>query len=333
MKNKYKYLAHTGLCAVLCLLLILPAYSQHGGGSHGGGGGGRGGGGGGGFSGGHSGGFSGGHFGGGFSGDRSRGGFSGGRGFSGPQRGNFAPRGGFKQSLSTGFRGNTRSLVNGGRSYGGYGRGAHEHGTFGHGDYGHGGYGHGGRGRPYGWGRHGGYFYSQGYYGSLYYPYIGTDLGYLPYGDYPFFWDDNEYYLSNGLYYQYDNDQYTVVEPPVGAAVQTLPSGAQSIMIDGQQCYELDGVYYAPVTDSDGTTQYTIAGKDGTLNTDADGAQTVVPKVGNLVATLPPDCRKVTLNGRTLFVSEDGIYYQETTDSNNAKVYKIVAVESDFTDS
>ena len=111
--------------------------------------------------------------------------------------------------------------------------------------------------------------------------------------------------------------------------IKDLPKDAKSIVINGQQYYEVNGVYYLPVKMQDGTVQYEIAGKDGELNTDADGANTVIPKIGDTVTKLPADCRKVKMNGETLYVSEDGIYYQETTDANNNKVYKIVGIETD----
>lgn len=288
MKTISKYLTLTGLSAVLCLFLALPAYAQHGGGGgHFGGGGGA-----------HF--ASGGHFGGGAH-------FAGGAHFGGDSHisagihtSNVRPGSGFRgvQAHSVGIRGNGPGV-----------------------------YGHGGRYGHYVWGRHSHYFYNQGFYGSLYYPMLGLTFGYLSAGYYPFDWDDGQFYFSDGFYYQYDNDQYTVVEPPVGAAVKTLPTNAKSIQINGQQYYELNGVYYLPVTQDDGSIQYQIEGKDGKLNTDATGAKTVVPKVGNMVAKLPADCRKINLNGDTFFVSEDGIYYQQVKDSNNKKAYKIVSLE------
>lgn len=190
-------------------------------------------------------------------------------------------------------------------------------------------YGHGGHYGRYGWGRHSGYFYNRGYYGSLYYPFLGIGYGFLPYGYYSFYWGGYPYYYSDGLYYQYNNDQYTVVEPPVGAAINSMPSDAQSIVINGQQYYEKNGVYYQPVTKDDGTVVYEIAGKDGQLNTNPSGATIVAPKQGDIVTTLPPDCRKVKLNGSTYFVSEDGIYYQETKDNDNNTVYKVVGLDAD----
>jgi hypothetical protein len=301
MKTILKYLIISSL-NLLFLAVALPADAQRGGGGggHSGGGGG------------------GGHFGGGGGGGVH---FSGGGGhFSGGSRASVAaPRSGSTrvgtiQSRAGGFRGNRRSL-NGSRNF--------VHGN------GPGAYGHGGRIGHYGWGRHGGFFYNRGFYGSLYFPWLGFSCGFLPWGYYSFYWDDYPYFLSNGLYYQYDNNEYTVVEPPVGALIEQLPSGAQSIVINGQQYYELDGVYYLPITRDNGKVEYEIAGKDGELNTGVNGTTLIVPKIGDIVTKLPPDCRKVKLNGETLFVSEDGVYYQETTDGNNKKAYKIVGVESD----
>jgi len=339
MKPIYKYLAHAGLIAAMCIVMALPSMAQRGGGGgHSGGGGGghvsSGGGGGGhvgggGFSGGRTGGsFSGGRTGGSFSGGRTGGGFSGGRTGAVVRGGNFAgrPSAGVRAG-AVAPRGYVRSVTAMGGSHAFANRGYVGRG----GVYGHGYAGGGVYARPYAWGRHGGYFYSHGYYGSLYYPWIGFSCGYLPFGYYPFWWGGYNYYYDEGLFYQYDNDQYTVVEPPVGAEVDKLPSKAQSIVIDGQEYYEYNGVYYQAVTKDDGKVIYEVAGKDGVLNTGgtgAAGADAVVPKVGDITYDLPADCKKVKLNGQTLYVSDDGIYYQETKDNDGKKAYKIVALES-----
>jgi hypothetical protein len=179
------------------------------------------------------------------------------------------------------------------------------------------------------------YHYNHGYYGSYYAPRLGFAIGVLPYGYYPFYYDDYQYFYSNGLFYQYDNDEYTVVEPPVGAEVKTLPSDAQSIVINGEQYYEVNGVYYKPVTKDDGTLTYEVAGKDGELNTD-DGGQDVdnppAPQIGDIVPSLPPDCRKIKLNNQTLYLSPDGIYYKAQFDQDGNKSYKIVGLPDDSQD-
>ena len=310
MKRTYKSLTHTGFIAVLCLFLAIPAMAQHRGGGGGGGG--------------HS-------SGGGGGGGRSSGSFSGGsRGSAGvsSRATNITSQrtvSGQRTSVSrgsigytTGSRGIVRTNAVGAGGHRGYVAGS----------VGAGVYGHGGNYGRYGWGNHGGYFYHGGFYGSLYYPFLGLGYGFLPYGYYSFYWGGYPYYFSDGLYYQYNNDQYTVVEPPVGASVNTLPSKAQSIVIDGQQYYELNGVYYSPITKDDGTTAYEVVGKDGQLNTGATGAASVMPKIGDIVGQLPADCKKVKLNGSTFYVSVDGIYYQEAKDDNGNKVYKIVAMDA-----
>ena len=175
------------------------------------------------------------------------------------------------------------------------------------------------------------YHYNHGYYGSYYAPRLGFSIGILPYGYYPFYYGDYQYFYSGGLFYQFDNDQYTVVEPPVGAEVKTLPSDAQSIVINGQQYYESDGVYYVPITKDDGTLSYQVAGKDGELNTadaSADNAPPA-PQVGDIVTQLPPNCRKISVNGTKLYLSPDGIYYQAQVDQDGNKTYKIVGLPED----
>lgn len=192
--------------------------------------------------------------------------------------------------------------------------------------------GAGGRGfyGPSYWRTRGYYHYHHGYFGTYYAPRLGFSIGYLPYGYYPFSYGDAEFYYSGGLFYQYENNEYTVVEPPVGAEINSLPSNAQSIVINGEQYYESNGVYYEPITKDDGSITYQVAGKDGELNTNnpnGDGQQ--VPQVGDIVEQLPPDCRKISLNGEKYYVSADGYYYQDARDANNNKVYKIVGTPED----
>lgn len=166
-----------------------------------------------------------------------------------------------------------------------------------------------------------------GYYG---YPHLGFYLGILPYGYYPFYWNDMLYYYYGGVFYTpYDDGGYQVTTPPLGAAVPTLPQGARSIVINGQQFYELNGVYYKAVTNDQGKVVYEVAGRDGTLNTDGSAAQqsdSATPQVGDIVNELPDNCRKVTLNGKKFFVSPNGIYYQPFTDAKGNTGYRIASV-------
>jgi len=351
MKRVFKYFTLTGLGAMLCLFLAIPANAQRGG--HGGGGGGSHGGGGGGF---HGGGGGGGFHGGG-------GGFSGGRSAAAPQRSFSAPqqrsfsapqqqrsfnsqpqRGAqsFQNSRPT-VGNNARNYANTGRGYAGVagrsnigisGRvnvGGRVGGRVYAGNY--------GRGYSGAFAGSRGFYYNRGLYRSSYFPRLGFRIGYLPYGYYPFWWGDYQFYYSNGYFYNYDNGQYAVVEPPVGAAINSLPSGAQPITINGQQYYELNGVYYLPITKDDGSIAYQVAGKDGQLDTNDgygqvdqgnDNTDAIPPgthpvaRIGDLIQQLPQDTRKVRINGETMFVTPDDVYLKQTTDSNGNKVYTVV---------
>jgi hypothetical protein len=175
------------------------------------------------------------------------------------------------------------------------------------------------------------YYTNRGYYKTYYAPRIGFRINVLPGSYYQFDYDSYQYYYSDGLYYQFDNNEYSVVEPPVGAAITTLPPKAQSIVINGVQYYEANGVYYQPITKDDGTVVYEIAGKDGELNTQ-EFDQDTPPQVGEMVETLPQDCKTLKLNGKKYYVTADGYYFQDATDPNGNKVYKIVGVPNDEPD-
>ena len=169
-----------------------------------------------------------------------------------------------------------------------------------------------------------------GYYG---YPQLGFYLGVLPFGYYPFYWGDNLFYYNAGIFYApYDGGGYEVVTPPVGAAVPNIPDGAKAIQINGEQFYELNGVYYKAIVNDAGKTVYQVAGRDGVLNTDDNGgvaSNDSAPKVGDIVNELPDGCRKITLNGKKYFVSPNDIYYQTFVDQNGNVGYKIASIPSD----
>lgn len=201
----------------------------------------------------------------------------------------------------------------GGRGGGGF------HGGFGH-VGGWGGYHYGGRG----WGGYRPYYG----YSHFYRPYLGFSLGILPFGYYPFYYGDDQFYYSGGLFYRQYNDQYKVVAPPVGAEVPKLPSNAQQVTINGQRFYEYKGVYYTEGKNEKGKKVYIVAGKDGVLNTDNSTTNNNAyngPLIGDIVNELPQDSKEVLLKGQKFFVSPDGVYYEEQTEGDKV-TYKVVGL-------
>jgi hypothetical protein len=175
------------------------------------------------------------------------------------------------------------------------------------------------------------YYRNRGYYQTYYTPQLGFSLNVLPYGYYPFYFGADQYFYNDGLYYrQQENNSYTVVEPPIGAAIDKLPAKAQAISINGMQYYELNGVYYQPITKDDGTLAYQIAGKDGELTTADNGSSADdLPQVGDLVDNLPEGCKVIKLSGQKYYVSQEGYYFQDAVDTNGDKVFKIVGTPND----
>lgn len=177
------------------------------------------------------------------------------------------------------------------------------------------------------------YYYSSGYYyrpyGSYFQlvaPPIGISIGILPRGYRSIYVGGAPYYYYGGAYYRPGKkaNTYDVVAPPLGASVPELPEDAKVVVINGQKYYELDGTYYKEEIRDNSEIWYTVAGKNGELDTDQNAAAPPAgPQVGDTVDTLPENCRTVVVNGQKYFVSPDDIYYEEMVGQNTIS-YKVV---------
>ena len=178
------------------------------------------------------------------------------------------------------------------------------------------------------------YYYSSGYYYRPYRNYyrsvlppIGIRINILPRGYRSIYAGDVPYYYYGGTYYRRsakDAKDYEVVDAPLGASIPELPEGAKAVVINEQKYYELDGTYYKEDIRDNSEIWYTVVGKDGKLNTN----ETIEPvdegpAVGDVVDSLPDNCRTVVVSGNKYYVSPDDIYYEEVMERNTVK-YKIV---------
>ena len=363
--NKLKYISSLVLAAAITGIFSLNVNAQRGG--HGGGGGFRAGGGGGDFRGGNSGST----FSRGTTGSTFRGGgtnnFRPGNGGSNnfrPGNGGYRPGNGgnFRPGNGGNFRpttftpryngGNRTSISIGINSgYNGFG-----------GYYGHGGY------------YNGGYynFYPRYYYRPIYYspfeyahfgPAFGYRLGILPFGYDPFFIGRDPYYYYDGIYYRpYNDGGYEVTQPPLGAIIKKLPSGAKPTVINGQTYYELGGTFYEEGVNEKNKRQYVVVGANGVINTVdttqapeeatlpapnnnnaapqpqqfqqpqefKQPAQPVQPQSAN-ITQLPSNSKVVTINQHKYYLAPSGVYYQEIIDANNNVSYQSVSSSSDGT--
>lgn len=166
-------------------------------------------------------------------------------------------------------------------------------------------------------------------YNRSYIPYgpsIGFRINALPFGYYPFSYGSNYYYYHNNTFYRRNDDRnYEVVDPPIGAKLPQLPRDARSVTIDGIRYYELGGTYYQETYNGNNEVLFEVVGVNGRLSTNQNNynRSNSNPTEGDIVDSLPEHCRAITVNGQTLYVSLDNIYYQKETD-NKGTFYKVV---------
>jgi hypothetical protein len=176
------------------------------------------------------------------------------------------------------------------------------------------------------------YSHSYVHYG----PSIGFRVNVLPYGYFPFYFgSSNYYYYDNTFYRRYDDRNYEVVAPPIGAKLPQLPKNATGVTIDGIRYYELGGTYYQETYNDKNQTLYEVVGVNGELRTNSvqnnngnfnnqnQPQQNRPIQEGDFVDNLPDQCKTITINGQTLYVSPDNIYYQQIIESNRI-YYKVV---------
>jgi hypothetical protein len=180
------------------------------------------------------------------------------------------------------------------------------------------------------------YYYNSGYfyrpYGSYFQvvaPPIGISIGLLPPGYRSIYVGGSPYYYYGGTYYRPGKkpNTYDVVDAPIGASIPELPQDAKVVVINGQKYYEQDGTYYKEDIRSNSEIWYTVAGKNGKLDTDTTSVQDTPedngPQVGDMVDKLPDGCHTVVVNGQKYYVSPDDVYYEEVVGKNTIS-YKIV---------
>ena len=92
-------------------------------------------------------------------------------------------------------------------------------------------------------------------------PPAGIRLAVLPVGYRRIVIGSAAYFYYNGVFYTpVPGNEYVVVEAPVGAVVESIPSDAAQIELEGQKCVEYNGVIYRPIY-RDGTKYYEVFGK------------------------------------------------------------------------
>lgn len=134
-----------------------------------------------------------------------------------------------------------------------------------------------------------------------FYPWWETYNWYLPYTSFDFMYGGLDYYLHNGICYQYNDGRYNMVPAPVGSHVRRLPKGHEELSVGGATYYYYYGAFYKPI------------GKK----------YKVVPApVGAIVGNIPKGANKLKVDGQT-FYSANGVQYKAIL-KDNAVWYQVV---------
>jgi len=138
------------------------------------------------------------------------------------------------------------------------------------------------------------------YWGPRWHP-VGYFIGVPIANAYRFSFANQWYYYDDGTYYEPYNDGYTVVLPPIGAQVNYLPDGYETIPLGDDTYYYYGGVFYIGIP---------------------QGYQVVQAPVGAVVSQLPAGATEQDINGET-FIVYNGAYYQPIS-QDGQDAYEVV---------
>lgn len=171
------------------------------------------------------------------------------------------------------------------------------------------------------------YSYYNGFYEPVYAP-IGIHVGILPLGYRTFFMGSDPYYYYGGTYYRNVGNEYEVVDAPIGAEISSLPTDAKAVTVNGEKFYEFNGTYYKEGTNNKNEVVYTVVGKYGEINNTQVQSSNGLPNAlrsGDIVPNLPEGCKEVTINGETLYLSPNNIYFKALNGENGVS-YQVVGM-------
>lgn len=114
------------------------------------------------------------------------------------------------------------------------------------------------------------------------------------------------YRYQHGYFYRPYGSVFSVVVPPVGIHISTLPLGYRRVYVGPSLYYYYNGVFYLPKADR----RYEV----------------VAPPLGADVDALPPGAKVTVIDGRKYY-ELNGTFYEELISSENQLYYKVVGTD------
>lgn len=151
-----------------------------------------------------------------------------------------------------------------------------------------------------------------GYHPYAYHPYhpfnwgphwhpFGFFLPYLSVNAFRFYLGSQWYYYDDGCYYLPYQGGYSVVPPPIGAVVNYLPDGYETLMVGNQTYYYFAGAFYVY---------------------NGQNYQVVPAPLGAIIYQLPSGAVEQNINGEDLLVYNN-VYYQPIS-QDGQDAYEVV---------
>ena len=124
----------------------------------------------------------------------------------------------------------------------------------------------------------------------------------LPTGCVNYTWSGRNYYFQNGIYYDYYNNSYRPIAPPIGFTINYLPTGHSNFQFGGIPFFYLHGVFYRKINN------YYVVEE---------------PPIGAIIYDIPlDDVEIVTINDQ-IYYELNGCLYQENY-SNYRRSYTVI---------
>lgn len=151
------------------------------------------------------------------------------------------------------------------------------------------------RGRAYRPGPRGHYY---GYYAPRAYNYNRPSVS-IQFGGIPYRYQYGHFYRPYGA-------SFSVVMPPLGIRISTLPPGYRRVVVGPSPYYYYNGIYYRGLPDQ----QYEV----------------VAPPLGATVNALPPGARVAVIDGQKYY-EYNGTYYREEITAGSELSYTVVGTD------
>jgi len=134
--------------------------------------------------------------------------------------------------------------------------------------------------------------------------------------------DNDLYYYSSGFFYRHINNRYVVVEAPLGARVNSLPSGFAQVAVDGAKFSFFEGTWFVWRPE---LQAYEVVANPAhqPIQQQAPASPDKISLPTSWLERLPDGATAIRIDGVQYF-EHAGIYYQPTVVKGTVGYRKVI---------